>query len=154
MENRQYENMVKIFEKTKIFDPSKSHINAEIRAWSAGFSMLSEEVDKVLNNFFISTCDEDALKKFENLTNSTPLGTLEQRKMKVLSKYKFYEYPSTKKSLEEKIKGIGVQCEIVEDGETQCTINISAMTNILSEEFEEFIKREFPINFSVNFNYA
>ncbi len=153
MEARQYDNIVKIFEKIKIFDPSKQYTNAQISAWCTGFDLVNQEIEKALNNFFISTCDEEGIEKFESFTKSIPLGTLEDRRNKVLGKYKLYEHPSTKSAFEEKLKSLGIECEIVDGEGTQCTINVTSMTNISSEELEEYVKNEFPINFTVEFNY-
>lgn len=71
------------------------------------FNLIIEETEKILNNQFISTCDENGISKFEKLMQIIPLENdrLQSRISRVLSRW-YEELPYSLKFLIRKLNNL------------------------------------------------
>ncbi len=153
MENLNYLNMVKVLEEIKILSPSTPLIEAKLSAWAKGFELINSYIEQTIDNFFIKSCDEQTLKKFEKITGSTALGTIEDRKNKILAKVRLYENPFSKTTVLQKLSDIGFVGELVEGENNLCTLRVQSLNNLSQEEFEQVAKQTLPINVNIAFEY-
>lgn len=116
-------------------------------------SVIDEQMQMVLNNAFIEDCDENGLKKYENILHITPdvEDTIEERRTRVLLHWNDF-LPYTIKVLIAKLnKSCGAENYKIEY--LPVIYKLTVILNIfglnMAEDVQELLEKIIPLNMSI-----
>lgn len=127
-----------------------------MRTENAETDRISGNMQRVLDNAFIESCDSYGIKKYEAMLKlfPSPEDTIESRRLRVLIRWNEF-IPYTYRVLIRKLNAFcGVNgYDILPDLENyNLTLDIHVSVSKQREEIEKFLNRIMPMNFSYRVN--
>jgi hypothetical protein len=115
---------------------------------------LASEIQKVFQNQFISTANEDGVVKYESILKILPKAadTIEERRFRILLRYReraFYTLPAVTKQIES-ICGAGEYTVTLDSANYTLDVKIALTSRSNFDEVDNLLKRVRPCNLIIN----
>lgn len=136
----------------------ESSADWELNACGAGFSLIEDEVQSLLNDLFPGSASSERLDLWEELFRPQPsAGTLEQRRAMLAARLSMNPQRLTKEDLSEMLPAAGVAGEVTE-GETGLTVLAGRLLGVTEAEaraeLDEVLPAHLPWTWDGSVNWA
>ncbi len=117
-------------------------------------TILDEKIKELKNNQFFLFCNEQGIKRFEELLKITPkvTDTLEDRQFRVLARYNStipYTFENLKKQLTILCGEDGFSCELFNE-EYLLKVRVELFVKVMYQEVEKLLEKILPANIVVD----
>ena len=147
--------MRQILTQTGLYTGEDRIFSAEMAAYGEGLAVLAGELERLRQNLFVQTADEEGLSAFEKLFRITPSSdSADNRRAMLLVRGSVTPADHTAEALERQLLAAGIRGKIVEQGQGGLNINVQAVLGISETAAESEARTFMPAHLPCVFDFG